>query len=166
MGTYKAPLKWVFPKCIVFFKSWKYYLLETLACILVWQLSNKAADKTDPFIRRRVPPAPFSCRDKTVRTQQMQEAAYSQGSQQNAKLWDTSNFGAIETIPADIPQTSSGHLTIHIHEPQYKVVKSFAQIWPNSWVRGCGPSTLWALGQVKIIWSCEAGSLSFLRFQN
>ena len=58
------------------------------------------------------------------------------------------------------------HLTIHIHAPQYKVVKSFAQIWSNLWVWGCGPSTLWALGQVKIIWSCEAGSLSFLRFQN
>lgn len=57
MDTNKAPLKWVFPKCIVsFFKSWKYHLRETLACILVWQLSNKAADKTDPFICRRVSP--------------------------------------------------------------------------------------------------------------
>ena len=58
MDTNKALLKWVFPECIVFFffKSWKYHSRETLACILVWQLSNKAADKTDPFIRRRVSP--------------------------------------------------------------------------------------------------------------
>ena len=91
---------------------------DVYKCILVWQLSNKAADKTDPFIRRRLPPAPFSCRDKTVRTQRMQEAAYSQDSLQkwkHLKLW------AIQTIPGDRLHLDT-HQTYHM-SPNIKLSK-------------------------------------------
>ena len=118
---------------------------DVYKCILVWQLSNKAADKTDPFIRRRLPPAPFSCRDKTVRTQWMQEAAYSRDSQQKWKLLNFETPQIVGHPNNSRRQTPSGHTPDLPHEPQYKVIKSFAQIWPNEVVglALCGQWAKW-----------------------
>ena len=73
-------------------------------------------------------PAPFSCRDKTVRTQRMQEAAYSQDSLQKWKLLNFETPQIVGHPNNSRRQTPSGHTPDLPHEPQYKVIKSFAQI--------------------------------------
>ena len=107
-----------------------------------WQLSNKAADKTDPFIRRRVS-LPFSSRDKTVRTQWMQAAAFSPKCcarlpVQMDPFWR--GFQTIIIITGDIQQTPSGHTpdclstraTISIYMKSFvQTAQSFDQIWPR-----------------------------------
>ena len=71
-------------------------------------------------------PAPFSCRDKTVRTQRMQEAAYSRDSQQK---WKLLSFETPQIVGhPNIPQTPymDTHLTVHM--PQYKVLLKLAVV--------------------------------------
>ena len=93
------------------------------------------------------------------RRQLIHKTPYKNGScstLKHLKLW------AIQTIPGLHLDT---HLTVYM-SPNIKLSKVLLRFDQTYQVCGCGPSTVWALGQVKIIWSCEAGSVSFLRFQN
>ena len=56
----------------------------------------------------------------------MQEAAYSQDSLQK---WKLLNFETPQIVGhPNNSRTPSGHTPDRLHEPQYKVIKSFAQI--------------------------------------
>ena len=79
-----------------------YQRQDVYKCILVWQLSNKAADKTDPFIRRRLPP-----RSIFLPWQNCENTANAGGSlftrlrtkMEAAQLWNTSNCGPSKQFP-------------------------------------------------------------------